>query len=327
MTIKAAILGASRIAPRAFITPAKARRDIEIIAVGCRDIRRGHDYITAHDLPANAMSYEEAATHPDIDIVYNALPPAIHLTTILPALKAGKAVLCEKPFSMNAAQARRIGDAAIQNRALILEAFHYQFHDAFIDFKRRIDRGDIGEVFAFEGKFNVVITETPGELRFNRALGGGALMDLGCYPLHAARKLFGEPTDITARAEIYKTIDRNLWARMRCGDVDVTLECSMDEVYRGDPHVMIMAHGHKGALALKNFVSPQNGHRLIHLTSKSAARFEHKETPSSYRAQLDFFISAWRDLTLPAKAYPQDFVNQMKAIDTIYAACGMGINP
>ncbi len=324
MTIKAAILGASRIAPRAFITPAKARGDIEIIAVGCRNLDRGADYISAHDLTAEAMSYADVMTHADVDIVYNALPPAVHVDTVVPALIAGKAVLCEKPFAMNTGQARIMVKTAKESGALILEAFHYQFHDAFLEFKRRIDRGDVGEVFAFEGAFNVVISETPGELRFNRELGGGGLMDLGCYPLHAARTLFGEPTHISAQAEIYRGVDRNLWASMRCGDVDVRIECSMDEVYRNDPHVMIMAHGERGSLALKNFVSPQNGHDLIHITDSSISHMEIIDSPTSYRAQLDYFISAYKNKARTPRIHPQDFVRQMAAIDAIYNACGMG---
>jgi len=318
--IKAAILGASRIAPRAFIVPSKARGDVEIIAVGCRDLERGEEYISEHDLPAKAMSYQDAATHPDVDIVYNALPPAMHVDTVVPALRAGKAVLCEKPFAMNARQAQIMVDAADQSGALILEAFHYQFHGACIAFKRRIERGDIGTVFAFEGAFNVVITEKPGELRFNRELGGGALMDLGCYPLHAARTLFGEPKNITARAEIYKGIDRNLWANMRCGDVDVRIECSMDDVYRHDPRVMIMAHGEHGSLALKNFVSPQNGHDLIHVTPSDMSHNTLKNSPTSYRAQLDYFIKALQNPASAALVSSAGFVAQMQAIDTIYTA-------
>ena len=323
MSLKAVILGASRIAPRAFITPAKARGDIEIIAVGCRDKARGQAYIAEHGLPATAMNYEDAATHPDIDIVYNALPPAVHVQTVVPALRAGKAVLCEKPIAMNARDARIMAEAASNSGTFILEAFHYQFHEAFIEFKRRIDRGDIGKVFAFEGAFNVVITETPGELRFNRALGGGGLMDLGCYPLHAARTLFGEPSHITAWAEIYKGIDRNLWAKMRCGDVDVRIECSMDEVYRNDPRVMIMAHGAQGSLALNNFVSPQNGHDLIHITPSDESRSEIKNNPTSYRAQLNYFIDMFQNKTLSTSISSLDFVAQMRAMDRIYASAGL----
>jgi len=244
----------------------------------------------------------------------------MHVDTVVPALKAGKAVLCEKPFAMNARQAQIMVDAAKVSGSFILEAFHYQFHDAFLAFKRRIERGDIGTVFAFEGAFNVVITEKPGELRFNRALGGGALMDLGCYPLHAARTLFGEPSHISAKAEMYKGIDRNLWASMICGDVDVQIECSMDDVYRHNPRVMIMAHGEQGSLAFKNFVSPQNGHDLIHITPSSMSHHTLKDSPTSYRAQLDYFIKALQNPTSAAPVSSADFVAQMQAIDTIYTA-------
>lgn len=317
-------MGASRIAPRAFIAPSFERGDVEIIAVGCRNIERGRVYIAEHNLPARAVSYDEIAANPDIDIVYNALPPAVHVKTVLPSLAAGKAVLCEKPFAMNAGQARMMVDAAAKSGAYILEAFHYQFHGAFKAFRERVLSGDLGDIYAFEGAFNVVITERPGELRFDRTLGGGGLMDLGCYPLHAARTLFGEPGSISARAEIYKGVDRNLWAKMRCGDVEISLECSMDEVYRGNPRVYIMAHGTRGSLALEHFVSPQNGHSLIHIMTDSSARFSVPLTPTSYRGQLDYFIENWRGRARDSSIAPQDFIAQMAAMDAIYASAGMG---
>ncbi|WP_017932679.1 Gfo/Idh/MocA family protein [Robiginitomaculum antarcticum] len=324
MSIKAAIMGASRIAPRAFITPAKARGDIEIVAVGCRNIERGRAYIAQHDLPARAVSYDEIAADPAINIVYNALPPAVHVKTVVPALAAGKAVLCEKPFAMNAGQARMMVEAAAKSGAYILEAFHYQFHGAFKEFQQRIENGDLGDIFAFEGKFNIAVTEKPGELRFDRALGGGGLMDLGCYPLHAARTLFGEPENISARAEIYNGVDRNLWTQMRCGDVAVSLECSMDEVYRDDPSVFIMAHGQRGSLALEHFVSPQNGHSFYHVTPHNITQSTVPLEPTSYRAQLDYFIENWRHPNPDSVIKPADFIVQMAAIDAIYAAAGMG---
>src|SRR5690242_11772333 len=100
------LLGASRIAPPAVIAPVKKHASFEISAVAARDAGRARTYAEEHDIPHVAASYAELVSRDDVDVVYNGLPPSGHMEWTLAALAAGKAVLCEKPFAMNAGQAK-----------------------------------------------------------------------------------------------------------------------------------------------------------------------------------------------------------------------------
>ena len=106
--IRIGLLGASKIAPPAVIAPAAANPAFEVTAVGARDLGRARAYAEAHSIPGVAAGYAELVRREDVDVVYNALPPSAHAEWTIAALEAGKAVLCEKPFSMSVAEARTI---------------------------------------------------------------------------------------------------------------------------------------------------------------------------------------------------------------------------
>lgn len=197
--IRIGLLGASKIAPKAIIAPASERDDCVVHAVACRDAERGKAYATEHDIPHVETSYEALIARDDIDLIYNALPPNLHCELSVLAAHHGKAVLCEKPFAMNADEAKRMVDAAVAAGTVLIEAFHYRYHPAFLDFEALVKSGHLGDIEEVRGVFNVNIPNREHELRYIKSLGGGALMDLGCYPLHAMRTLMGcEPEVIVS---------------------------------------------------------------------------------------------------------------------------------
>ena len=189
--IRMGILGAAKIAPKAFIESATRRDDCEIVCVAARDSARASAYAAEHGIPEIAESYEALIARPDIDLIYNALPPHRHADLTIAALEAGKAVLCEKPFAMNAAEARRMVEASRRTGRPLVEAYHYRFHPMFLNVLEQVQSGAIGKLCAIRSEFSVAIKYRPGELRHDPALGGGALMDLGCYALHWARIVAG----------------------------------------------------------------------------------------------------------------------------------------
>jgi predicted dehydrogenase len=125
------LLGASRIAPRAIIEPAAAHPDAVITAVGARDPDKARAYAAEHGIPAAAGSYRELVEREDVDLVYCGLPPSVHLDTCRAASAAGKMLLIEKPFALDAAAARGIVAAAETAGKPALEAYHYRFHSLF----------------------------------------------------------------------------------------------------------------------------------------------------------------------------------------------------
>lgn len=319
--LKIGLLGASRIAPKALIPQVAHRDDCEITAIACRDDARGKDYCDTHSIATHVKSYEALCEREDVDIVYNALPPQRHRDLTIHALKAGKHVLCEKPFALNAGEAKEMADAADETGRVLMEAFHYRFHPAFERLLTLIAESRIGKVTHIDGIFTVHIEDKPGELRHDPALGGGALMDLGCYPLHAARMIIGEePTITQARArDNGRGADLELEADLSfpSGATTKVLTSMAPET---DFTARISVIGQNGEISLTNFIHPHKGHDLYIKTGADSLS-ETVDGQTTYDHQLDHFVRLVRGETAPILP-PADAVANMTAIDAIYRAAG-----
>lgn len=292
--IRIGLLGASKIAPRAIIQPAAAHPEAIVTAVGARDLAKAKAYAADHDIPAAAGSYQELVERDDVDLIYCGLPPSVHLDTCCAASAAGKMLLIEKPFALDAAAARRIVAAADAAGRPALEAYHYRFHSLFGRAERLLKDGAIGRVVRARGEFEAEIARTPGELRWMPEMGGGATMDLGCYVLHAFRTLLGEGEVLSAAADMIDGVDATLEAELRFGEVPAWMRCSM-LAPRND---WIEIEGTNGTLRMNRFVSPHYGGDLV-LTTAKGTIFEEPSGPSTYAAQLDHVVRVFRGEAVP----------------------------
>ena len=221
--IRVGALGASRIAVRALIDPAKARTDIVLAAVAARDLGRAEAYAAEHGFERALEGYQALIDDPDIDVIYNGLPPIRHADLTIAALKAGKAVLCEKPFAMNAGEARAMVAAAEETGLLLMEAFHYRYHPMFARILEVVRSGELGALSRIDAAFDATIADKPGELRYDASIGGGALMDLGTYPVHWARMVAGaERTETFGRETTYACQLDAFVAHLRAGTAPPT---------------------------------------------------------------------------------------------------------
>lgn len=149
-------------------------------------------------IPKAYGSYEALLADPTIEAVYIPLPNHLHLEWTLAAAAAGKHVLCEKPLALSSTDARRMIDASNQAGVLLMEAFMYRLHPLWQEVRRLIGAGTIGELVAFQSFFSYRNLD-PTDIRNQVTTGGGALLDIGCYPVNAARMLFGsEPGEVKA---------------------------------------------------------------------------------------------------------------------------------
>ncbi len=320
--IRMGILGASKIAPMAFIDPVRKRSDGLLVCVAARDPALARTYAETHGIPEVAESYESLIARDDIDLIYNALPPHRHADLTIAALEAGKAVLCEKPFAMNAGEARAMVDASARTGRPLIEAFHYRFHPAFKDILAKVQGGAIGKLCAIKAEFSVAIRYRPGELRHDPALGGGALMDLGCYALHWARTIAGsEP----------KVVDASV--RLSPHGVDIVTEAHL-EFAGGVPArirtSMAMGQRFKALLAIKGTegvlraVNPLHPHRGHSISIRRGLKVEKYTVPgeTTYDHQLAHVVDV---MTGKAAALTggEDAVANMALIDAIYAVAGV----
>lgn len=192
------ILGTGGIA-RAFAQALRQTPDARLVAVGSRTAAGAEAF--ARDVDARACaSYEALVACPDVDIVYIATPHAMHAENAVLALEAGKAVLCEKPFTMNAREAGQVVALARSRGLFLMEAMWTRFIPAFAELRRIVASGEIGEVALVQADFGFAATPDPEHRVNKRELGGGALLDLGIYPLSIAGALLGPVRSVHAQA-------------------------------------------------------------------------------------------------------------------------------
>ncbi len=320
--IRIGLLGASRIAPPAVIEPANRRADVTVTAVAGRDQDRTAAYALKHSIAHAVDSYQALVDRSDIDLVYNALPPSTHKQWTIAALEAGKHVLCEKPFAMNGVEAEQMVAAAQANNRCLVEAFHYRYHPLFERLVALTKTGAIGQLQQIDGEFSAPIRRTPNELRYQRELGGGALMDLGCYPLHWVRAIGGnEPEIVSAQGEFDITDDGNqgvdisLRAQLMVGDITASITCSMAPEDNGVTATLTII-GDAGRIEVDNPLAPQNRHELRLVCNGEVTTEQFGDVPT-YDYQLQATIDAMSS-GRPALTSGADTIGQMKAIDAIY---------
>lgn len=166
--------------------------DAEIVAVGSRVQASADAFAARFEIPRAHGSYEALFADDDVDIVYIASPHSHHHAMTIAALDAGRHVLCEKAFALNAAQACEMVDAARRNDRFLMEAMWMWFIPAVIEMRRRVLAGEIGELKIVEANFGIPVHDPDGRHR-RIDLAGGALLDLGIYPISFGRYLAGEP--------------------------------------------------------------------------------------------------------------------------------------
>ncbi len=192
----------------------------EVVMLGAREPQSARVQRYASDWAIGRVGSYQDLIDADLDGIYNPLPNALHLPWSAAAMQAGKAVLTEKPLTLNAAEARQLADMAQQTRQVLLEGFAYRFtpqHRALADAARS---GQLGELRAYRGAFGFTVRD-PADIRLSPALGGGALYDIGCYPVNEARMLLGEPSAVIAQA------------RWTPDDVDVSFSAVLDYSHVG----------------------------------------------------------------------------------------------
>ena len=318
--LRIGLLGASRIAPKAIIAPVRADPRAEITAVAARDGAKARRYADEHGIPHAVEGYAALLARDDVDAVYSALPPAEHLEWSRAAAAAGKAQLVEKPFALNAAHATAMVEAAEAAGRPALEAFHNRFHPAFLEVERWVREGRLGRILRASADFDAEIGRDEGELRWIRPLGGGALMDLGCYALHALRTLLGsEPEVVDARCDVESGVDAATAARLRFGEVEAELRCDMRRPRRS----VLVLEGERGRVEFDNYVSPHAFGRLIVSLSGEPPREIARDPRPTYSWQLDHLLDVCAGRAAPLTG-GRDAVDQMRAIDAIYAAAGLG---
>ncbi len=195
--IRWGILGAGRIA-RKFASDLSLVNDAQLVAVGSRNKTTCDAFADDFNIPNRHLSYEALVSNPEVDIIYIATPHMLHYENTLLCLEHGKAVLCEKPFAMNARQVKAMVAKAQEKKLFLMEALWSKFLPQFIKVQQMIKEGMIGQITSIRADFGFTTTEPEPARLYDPALGGGSLLDIGIYPVFVALSLLGKPDVIQA---------------------------------------------------------------------------------------------------------------------------------
>jgi len=321
--VRIGILGAARIAPLALINPAQQNAEVVVAAVAAREASRAQAFATKHGIDRAHASYEALLVDPEIDAVYNALPNSLHGRWTRAALTAGKHVLCEKPFTANAAEACEIAELATKSDRVVMEALHYRYHPLTLRVEEIVASGELGKLERVEVALCFPLPKF-SDIRYDYCLGGGATMDVGCYAVDMVRTFGGStPEVVSAQAKLRDPrVDRAMTAELRfhTGHTGY-IRCSMWSTDLWNLSAKVI--GDCGELRIRNPVMPQSFHRLS-VRSSEGKRVERLGRRPSYAYQLDAFAAAVLR-GQPVKTTPEAAIENMTVIDAIYHVAGLPI--
>jgi predicted dehydrogenase len=329
--LRIGVLGTARITATALLEPAARVPEVTVAAVAARDQARAAAYASRYGIPSAYGSYEALLADPSIDAVYNPLPNSLHGPWTLKAIAAGKHVLCEKPFASNAAEAARVAEAAAASGLVVMEAMHYRYHPLI----RRLAEltASLGAVRHVQCWTSFVIAD-PGDIRYDYALGGGALMDGGCYALDCLRLLGpGEPSVTAALADPVPVSGSGSWSGGAAADRSMAVRLSfpggatgwfesaftLDGEFRADVHVSCS----DGTVWVQDFIRAHLG-RLVATRDGSVVADELGSAAgdTTYTWQLRAFAAAIATGG-PVPTSADHAVTTMRLIDDAYRAAGL----
>lgn len=315
--IKWGILSTAKIARKHVIPAMQLGAYTEVTGIASRNKQRAIAIAVEFKIPIAYGAYEDLLADENIDAIYNPLPNHLHVPWTLKALETGKHVLCEKPIALNADEAQQLNDAAQKYPHLkVMEAFMYRFHPQWIQAKSWVDAGKIGKLKSVDTLF-AYFNDDPDNIRNKPDIGGGGLMDIGCYCISVPRYLFGnEPVSVKGEIEIDPElgVDRMASGVLKFKNGLATFTCSTQM----SAHQNVKIIGEKGSLEIPvPFNPPNDVPTNIYITVEG--KTEKHEIPASnhYTNQGDAFSKAILEDT-PVPTPLDDAVANMKVIDAVF---------
>jgi len=317
--IRWGILSTAKIGTGKVIPAMQRGTHCEITAIASRDLERAKATATNLGIPKAYGSYEELLTDPDIDAVYNPMPNHLHVPWSIKALQAGKHVLCEKPIALTSAEAQTLVDEAQRHPHLkVMEAFMYRHHPQWRLAKRLVSEGKIGQLRTIDSFFSYYLDD-PDNVRNQADIGGGGLMDIGCYNISLSRFIFAaEPQRVLGTIEfdpVFKT-DNLASGVLDFGVGTSTFTCST----KLTPYQRVNIFGTTGRIEIEiPFNAPPD--RPCRVWHQQGSTLEEivLDTCDQYTLQGDLFARAILDDT-PVPTPIADGVANMKVIEAIFAS-------
>jgi predicted dehydrogenase len=322
------ILSTANIGRVAVIPALEAADDAEVVAVASRDLDRARRFATENGIPTAYGSYEALLADPGIDAVYIPLPNRLHAEWAIRAAEAGKHVLCEKPLAMNATECDAMSRAAEDQGVVLMEAFMYRFHPRTSAVLELLSQGAVGDLRTIRAAFTFRL-RSQDNIRLSAELGGGALMDVGCYCVNAARTLVGsEPVEVQASARWTggapgQGVDDELTGVLHFpADVKAHFDCALTQERREFYEVQ----GTTGYLRVESAFLP--GTEDVSITEHHGSEVEEHTVggDDEYRLMVEHFMDCVRTGSPPRWSASEAAAN-MRAIEALYRSARKGGQP
>jgi D-xylose 1-dehydrogenase (NADP+, D-xylono-1,5-lactone-forming) len=301
---------------------ARACQDVEVVAIASRELSRAQAYAAEHGIERAYGSYEELLADGSVDAVYIPLPNSLHIEWSERALGAAKHVLCEKPLARSRTEAERAFDAADSAGRILAEAFMYRHHPQTVRVRSLLEAGAVGPLRLIRASQSFPVAEQD-DVRLFRELEGGSLMDVGCYCVHFARFIAGEPDRVYGEQRVNDDgVDLLFTGTMRfANDVLVQFDSGIDVPTRD--HLELV--GADGTLEVHDPWLSGEGERpaiLIHRGGETERVAT--DGPDAYELQLEDFAAAVRGERAPLLGR-DDAIAQAAAVEALYASADAGI--
>lgn len=312
------ILGTAHIAPTVLKGIRLSANGVPA-AIASRDTARAEAWAREHDVPQAFGSYQEMIASPDIDLVYIPLPNSMHAEWTIQCLRAGKPVLCEKPLTADAAEAREVRRVALETGVPVAEAFMYRFHPLYDHVIGLLLKGVIGNLVSVHSSFSFFL-QNRNEIPASAELAGGSLMDVGCYCVNLARLITNSEPEGAVAFERRTSVDDTLVGVLQFPDrVLVQLDCSIESYDRSRAEIV----GSEGVILLEKpwFPGEDRGEILLRRGSKE----ERIATPggNGYHLEVEDFADAVLS-NRPPRWTIDDAVANMAAIDALLRSARTG---
>jgi len=303
---------------RKLVAGARLVDEVEVVAVASRSLERASAQASELDVARALGSYEELLSDPDVDAVYISLPNSMHADWSVRALGAGKHVLCEKPLARSAEPVERAFDAADSAGRVLAEAFMWRHHPQAQRLVELLPR--VGELRVVRAQFSFVLDslDPASNIRLSGELEGGAMMDVGCYCVSAARLVAGEPVAVTGQQVVGEVDVRFAGTMAMPGDVLAHFDCGVDTAGRAELEVV----GSDGALLMRDPFHSLEPVIEVRGADGSVERVE-VERNNPYACELRDFAAAVAGERAP-RLGREDAVGQARAIAALYESAASG---
>jgi xylose dehydrogenase (NAD/NADP) len=303
---------------RKLVAGARLVDEVDVVAVASRSLDRASEHAAELGVPRALGSYEELLADPEVEAVYISLPNSMHVDWSVRALEAGKHVLCEKPMARSVEPVERAFDAADAAGRVLAEAFMWRHHPQADRLVELLPRVGALRVVRVQFSFALDSLDPASNIRLSGELEGGALMDVGCYCVSAARLVAGEPVAVTGQ-QVVGEVDLRFAATLSMpGDVLAHFDCGVDTADRAELEVV----GSEGALLLRDPFHSNEPVIEVRSVDGSVERVE-VEPDNPYACELRDFAAAVAGERSP-RLGREDAVGQARAIAALYESAASG---